>query len=114
MQRNGREKLTLEVVINLKYKFLIIGGVDMHIHVLFGQREESYPGQHEPEILASLTSDQLNRDPKYFDRVIKTFQIDCPFQVIKVVRLDVSGPLLRQLLMPAPEVLSTTVHFSHS
>lgn len=84
----------------------------MHIHVLFAQRHESYPGQFEPEILASLTDDQLRRDPQYFDRILEKGDVHCTYAQVRVLKLDVNGSLVRQLLKLAPDSLSATINFS--
>lgn len=84
----------------------------MHIHVLFAQRHESYPGQFEPEILASLTEDQLRRDPQFFDRILEKEDVHGAYAEVRVLKLDVNGILVRQLLKPAPESLSASINLS--
>jgi hypothetical protein len=72
----------------------------MILHVLMGQRKESYPGQYAPEALAIIDEYGHSDNPDYMAAERAKQTATGEFESLAVLDLDVSGPAIMAHLRP--------------
>ena len=79
----------------------------MYLHILFGQRKESYPGEYAPEALLCWTEYDIEENPTGFDIDVKFAEKEAlrnGFVATKVIRVNVSQAGIRALLLESVTV----------
>ena len=76
----------------------------MKLHVLFGQREESYEGEYAPEALLCWDEFCVDDNPDGFDEECARYLQDHEgeFVASKVILIDIDGEKVRDLLIGVP------------
>jgi len=81
----------------------------MDLHVLIGQRKESYPGQYSLEALAVIDEIGDSENPDYMRDELRKQTESGEFDALAVVRLGASEKAIRDVLYPAAKTLPVTV-----
>ena len=79
----------------------------MKLHILFGQRKESYEGEHAPEALLCWDEYSVEGNPEGFDKEVEETKKACEpdsFMAMRVIEIEVSQDRIRKLLVDTPVV----------
>lgn len=83
----------------------------MNLHILFGHRKESYPGEHAPEPLLCWSEFEVDENPDGYDAdVLRTLQeraID--FEVTRLILVRVDADAIGRLLREPPVIVGEIV-----
>ena len=77
----------------------------MKLHILFGQRKETYPGEYMPEALAVMDEYGQSDNPGYLDGEKTKALTSGEFENVVVVTVEVNGAKVMEMLRPAKQVL---------
>ena len=81
----------------------------MTIHVLFGQRKCSYPGEYAPEPLA-VSSDIIDDDnPDYMAGELEKAKASGEYESVRIISFDVDADEIDRLLSISAKVEATIV-----
>ncbi len=76
----------------------------MKIHILFGQRNESYEGEYAPEVLLAWDEPSIDENPDEFEaeivRVMKKNEGE--MMAMRVVATEVNADKIRQIRVGRP------------
>ncbi len=75
----------------------------MKIHILFGQRRCSYPGQYAPEALACMDDAGYSENPDYLDSLKQKHEQDSDFVAVQVITVEVDDNEVDSRLFPAKD-----------
>jgi hypothetical protein len=81
----------------------------MKVHIIFAQRKEHYPGEYGPEALACATEFEYDENPEYLDGEFLKYLKTDEFESVKLLKLDINGVKLMELLRPPVASLSATI-----
>lgn len=81
----------------------------MKLHILFGQRKETYPGEYMPEALAVMDEYGQSDNPGYLDGEKTKALTSGEFENVVVVTVDVNGAKIMEMLRPAKQVLPAVI-----
>lgn len=78
----------------------------MELHILFGQRKESYPGEYGPEVLVCWDEFCIDENPEGFHEAVEKArkEYESSFTSMRVVVVKVDGSKIKQLLNETPAV----------
>lgn len=78
----------------------------MKVHILFGQRKESYEGEHAPEVLAAWDEYSVEENPEGFDQDVALClkEVGDSMAATRVIKIDVDQARIRALLVGTPIV----------
>lgn len=79
----------------------------MKLHVIFGQREERYEGQYAPESLDCWDEYSVEENPDGFEEAIKKHRDSKEFVRVEVVKINVNGKQIRDILNPQHVIAGT-------
>jgi hypothetical protein len=74
----------------------------MYLHILFGQRKESYSGEYAPEALLCWTEYDIEENQAGFDRAVEIAQAEAKrdgFISTKMIQVQVNQAGIRALLL---------------
>jgi len=76
----------------------------MRLHILFGQRRETYEGEYAPEALVVWDDYTFNENPEGFDKDVKDAEIAFATEMVamRVFLVEVDQDKLRRLLLSMP------------
>lgn len=76
----------------------------MNLHILFGQRKQSYDGEHAPETLLCWTEYDIDENPEGFDAAVAEAKkkAERDFSSTRVLIVKVDGDKLDRLLNKTP------------
>ncbi len=79
----------------------------MRLHILFGQRKESYSGEHAPEPLLCWSEWQVEENPDHFDNEVDeaTNVNRAEFESIRLFIVVVDQDEIRRRLLEAPKII---------
>ena len=78
----------------------------MKLHILFGQRKESYEGEFGPEVLTATDEFTLEENPDRWESELETtkrMNAD-EMQAMREIVVEVDGDKIRNLLLVTPKV----------
>lgn len=81
----------------------------MLLHVLMGQRKESYPGEYAPEALAVLDECVQSDNPDYMAGEKAKYDASDEFESVVVIDLEVSQAAILAILRPQPKAIVATI-----
>jgi hypothetical protein len=81
----------------------------MILHILMGQRTESYPGQYAPEALAIIDEHGHSDNPEYMAGEKAKFLASNEFESLAVIDLDVSASAISSHLRPKHNAVAATI-----
>lgn len=78
----------------------------MELHVLFGQRAESYEGEHAPEAFLVWDGGSVDENPEGFKRAVDEAKAELSSDIVatRVIVVRVDGERIRRLLIGTPVV----------
>lgn len=81
----------------------------MDLHILFGQRKESYEGEHAPEVLLCWTEYDVEENGAGWDEACTkaTEENAGHMHAIREIRVTCDGDQIRRLLITSPAILGT-------
>ena len=71
------------------------------LHIIFGQRKESYPGEHAPEALDIADECTMDENPEWLLERQGYHQKDPSFESVKIVKIVVPLESIMSILRPA-------------
>ena len=80
----------------------------MDLYIIFGQRKESYEGEHAPEALDIITEWDLEGNPEWLDEHLQQWRKDKNYVNILAIKVEVNQLKIRRMLL-ADETLKGTV-----
>lgn len=72
----------------------------MKLHILFGQRKCSYPGEYAPEALAVHDDNARSDNPDYLDEELEKCKESDEFTSLEIVTVEVDGAAIERILAP--------------
>lgn len=81
----------------------------MLLHVLMGQRKESYPGEYGPEALAVIDEFGQSDNPDYMAGELAKYRATDEFEGIAVIDLEVSQSAILAILRPQPKPIAAAI-----
>lgn len=81
----------------------------MIIHVLFGQRKCSYPGEYAPEVLEAVDENTQDENPEYMKKKVDEHQSSKDFTALRVLQIVVDSDEIDRLLNPPSGPVHGTV-----
>ena len=81
----------------------------MKLHVLIGQRKESYEGEYGMEALAAASDADVDGNPEYLPDQLQKYRDSDEFDALAVVTLKVSGEAVRAALYPNLDPIKAVV-----
>ena len=81
----------------------------MILHILMGQRKESYPGEYAPEALAVMTEYGQDENPEYMAEEKKKYRDSGEFESIAVIDFDTSDKAIMAVLRPSSKAIAAVV-----
>ncbi len=81
----------------------------MKIHVLMGQRIESYPGQYAPEAIACMDEYGHSDNPEWLDGKKAEADATGEFERTEIVTLEVPLDAIMRLLRPTQQIIAAVV-----
>lgn len=81
----------------------------MNLHILFGQRKQSYAGEHAPEPLLCWSEYEIEENPEGFDQEVleKTKKAESDFSAVRLIVVEVDQDKIARLLNEPPTVKGT-------
>lgn len=81
----------------------------MNLHILFGQRKQSYDGEYAPEALVCWTEHDIEENPEGFDQAVleATEKAKDDFSATRVIVVSVNVHKIARLLNESPVVEGT-------
>lgn len=76
----------------------------MTVHVIFGQRKCSYPGEYAPEVIDAATQWQLEDNTEWPTTRAKEAEATGDFSTVRVLDLEVDQDQIAKLLNENPKV----------
>lgn len=78
----------------------------MKLHILFGQRKQSYDGEHAPEALVCWTEYDRDENPDGFDKACEEAEAKYgpEFSAFRIIDVEVDGDKLDRLLNGRPKI----------
>jgi hypothetical protein len=81
----------------------------MKVLLVVGQRKETYPGQHAPEVLDATDEITNELNPDFITNSLDTHRANTEFERVEVIEVDVSTIEVMKILRPAHRILSRVV-----
>lgn len=72
----------------------------MKLHVLFGQRNNYYPGQHGLEALACFTEYDADINPSYMTEALERYRKNDCFEALDIVTINCLEKEIMKILFP--------------
>ena len=79
------------------------------LHVIFGQRKESYTGEYAPEALDIADEICMEENPAYLAEKLAEHQKDESFEAVEVIRLEVDLDTIMKILRKTAPVVPATI-----
>jgi hypothetical protein len=81
----------------------------MDLHILFGQRKESYDGEHAPEALVCWTEYDVDENAEGWQEAVAKAKAENGEHMLAMreIRVTCDGDHIRRLLLGSPAILGT-------
>jgi len=79
------------------------------LHILFGQRVQSYPGQYAPEAIAIMDEWAEEENPDWLVEQKEAVDASNDFEVTEIITVEVSLDAIRARLNPQHEAIAGKV-----
>ena len=81
----------------------------MNLHILFGQRKQSYAGEYAPEVLVCWTESDVEENPEGFDQAVleAVEKAKSDFSATRVLIVSVNAQKITRLLNESPVIEGT-------